>query len=226
MSIISRLFKVGQAKAEKLVDKLEKPEEMLDIAIKDKEKQIKAAKQSLMSIIATERQAKAELERERAGKKEWEAKAEQAVMAGREELAVKALSRAAEHEAKAAALEPSWQKQREEIEGLKVTIKSMDDQIAELKRNKDFIIAQSKTAQIKKEIYQAKAKISEKGSADDLIERMKKKAERTSYEAEAAKEMSETQADSLEKEFESLGTPAVDSSIQAKLDAMKKNLGK
>lgn len=226
MSILSRLFKVGEAKANKLIDKLENPEEMLTQAIKDKDNQLKDAKKSLMSVIATERQTKAEFERENSFKIEWEKKAEQAILAGKDELASKALVRSEEHGSKADSLKASWELQRVEVEKLKSAIRSMDDQISELKRNKDFIIAQSKAAQIKKDIYEAKAKISDNSSTDDLIERMKKKAERTSFEAEAALEMSDSQIDSLEKEFEELGNPSIDSSVADKLAQMKKKLGK
>lgn len=226
MSVLSRLFKVGQAKAEKLVDKLENPEEMLEMAIKDKDKQLRDAKKSLMSVIATERSTKAELERENSAKKEWEKKAEQAILLGKDDLAAKALVRSQEHADRADSIKTSWEMQKSEVDKLKIAIKSMDDQIAELKRNKDFIIAQSKSAQIKKEIYEAKAKITNSSSTDDLIERMKKKAERTNFEAEAALELSETQADSLEKEFEALEGVNVDTSIQDKLAEMKRNLGK
>jgi phage shock protein A len=44
MSIFSRLFKIGQASANKVVEKFEKPELMLEQAIADKEKQIREMK--------------------------------------------------------------------------------------------------------------------------------------------------------------------------------------
>jgi len=71
MSIFSRLFKIGEAKANKVMDGLEKPELMLEQAISDKEKQIKEAKKSVQACIATERQTKALLEREKADKTTW-----------------------------------------------------------------------------------------------------------------------------------------------------------
>jgi phage shock protein A len=101
----------------------------------------------------------------------------------------------------------------------------MEDELSEFKRNKDFIIAQSKTAEVKKQIYQAKAKMSGDKSADDLMARMKAKAERASFEADAAEEMAESvTGDSLEKEFASLGTSSASSEVTAKLEAMKKQL--
>lgn len=222
MSIFSRIFKIGQAKANQVVDKFEKPELMLEQAIRDKEKQLREAKKAVQDCIATERQAKAMYEKELRSQKEWEAKAEAALHSGREDLAGKALTRAAEHEQKSKSLEVQWQNQRKSVESLKQDIQKFDDELAEYKRNKDFIIAQSKAAEVKKSIYEAKAKIGTDRKADDLMERMRAKAERASYQADAAEEMAESfTGDSLEKEFDELNATASSPDIQDKLAAMK-----
>lgn len=226
MSIFSRIFKIGQASANKVVEKFEKPELMLEQAIADKEKQIREVKQSVQQVIATERQTKAQLEKEKAEKFQWEQKAEAAMRSGREDLAVKALERASEHESRAASLEPSWQGQQSSVAELKKEIIKMEAEVAEYRRNKDFIIAQSKAAQVKKDIYEAKAKITSKRTPDDLMARMKAKAERQGYEADAAKEMADNSgATSLEDEFKTLTTGSGSPDVQAKLDALKAKLG-
>ncbi len=225
MSILSRLFKIGQAATHTVVDKLERPELMLDQAIRDKEKQIREAKKAVQGCIATERQTKAMMERERAQQHDWESKAETALKAGRDDLAVKALSRATEHEQKVSSIEANWKDQRKTLDSLKQDITSFDDQLAEYRRNKDFIIAQSKAAAVKKSIYEAKAKISQSGDVDNLMERLKAKAERAGYEAEAAQELAEAQTgDRLEAEFAGLETKTSSSEVQQKLDALKAKL--
>lgn len=226
MSVFRRIFKVGEAKMNKIVDGLEKPELMLEQAIRDKEKQISDVKKSVMSVIATERQTKALLDKDKAEQKNWEQKAEAALKAGKEDLAVKALNRASEHESKAKTLQATWQTQRANVDQLKQEIVKLEEELAEFRRNKDFIIAQSKTAEVKKQIYEAKAKIKNDKSADDLMARMKAKAERASVEADAAQEMADVVGgDSLEKEFEGLGTTSASADVQAKLAAMKSKIG-
>ena len=226
MSIFSRIFKIGQASANKVVESFEKPELMLEQAIADKEKQIREVKQAVQQVIATERQTKAQLEKEKAEKFQWEQKAEAAMRAGREDLAVKALERASEHESRAAALEPNWQGQQSSVAELKQEVIKMEAEVAEYRRNKDFIIAQSKAAQVKKDIYEAKAKMTSKRGPDDLMARMKAKAERQGYEADAAKEMADnTGATRLEDEFKSLTAGSGNPDVQAKLDALKAKLG-
>ncbi len=228
MGFFSRIFKIGEAKANQLVEKMEKPELMLEQAIRDKEKQLKEAKESVQKVIAEERRQKSLLNKEEQLQKDWESKAEAAVKAGNEELAVKALQRSEEHGKNAQMQKPQWESLRQQVEELKRVIKKSQDDVAELKRNKELIIAQAKTAEVKKNIYEAKAKIGNNSETESLIERMKKKAEAQSYEAEAAKEMADDLegTDSLEKEFENLGTTSASDSVNSKLEEMKKKLGK
>ena len=223
MGIFSRIFKIGQASANKALDSLEKPELMLDQAIRDKEKQIKEAKKAVQECIATERKTKTMFEQEKNEKANWESKAEAALRAGKEDLAMKAISRATEHENKAKSLETQWTSQRSSVDTLKQDIFKMEDELNEFKRNKDFIIAQSKASEVKKKIYEAKAKMGNDNSADDLMARMKAKAEKSALQAEAAKEMADSfdGKDSLEKEFESLDSSGASADVQAKLAALK-----
>ncbi len=227
MSIFSRLFKIGQAHANRVVDGMEKPEVMLEQAIRDQTKSIAEAKQRVQQVIATERQTRALLNREEEGKSNWEGRARQALGSSNEELATKALVRSEEHERKAASLRPQWESQRKSVDQLKTSIQKMEDELAELKRNKDIIIAQSKAAEVKKQIYEAKAKIG-RNNTGDLIERMKAKAERTSYEADAAEEMAADTGggDKLEQEFAQLESTPASSAVQDKLAALKAQMNK
>lgn len=229
MSIFSRLFKIGQANVNKKLDSMEKPEVMLDQAIRDREKQIAEARQKIQKVIASERKQRALLMKQQTEKSSWEQKAERALMAGKEDLATKALVRAEEHESNASSLDAQWQGMRKDADNLKLALKKMEDEVAELRRNKEIIIAQSKAAEVKKDIYEAKARIGKKSDTGDLIARMKAKAEQTSYEADAAEEMAiqATGGDSLEQEFASLEAgPSASPAVSDKLAAMKARLNK
>jgi len=228
MGIFSRLFEIGEAKVNSVIDVLERPELMLEQAIRDKDKQIKSVKQSVQSCITTERQTKALLDREKSDKITWEKKAKTALDAGDEDLAFRSLARAAEHEKNAQTLEVSWQSQRSSVDGLKQDIFELEDELLKFKRNKYFIIAQSKTSDVKKEIYEAKARIQKKSSGDDLMKRMMVKAQRSAFGADAAKEMAETfeGGDRLGKEIEVLDDASANAETQRKLTALKEELGK
>ena len=204
---------------------MERPEIMLEQAIRDQTKSIAEARQKIQTVIATERQSRALLMKEQNGQRDWESKAERALMSGNEELATKALVRAEEHGGNVSSMETQWQAQRKDVDGLKSALQKMENDLAELKRNKDIIIAQSKASEVKKQIYEAKAKIG-KNNTGDLIARMKAKAERQSYEADAAEELAGAGGDSLENEFKELEAgPSASANVQDKLAAMKAKLG-
>ena len=225
MGIVARFFKVGQAGANRLVDKLEKPELMLDQAIRDRQKSIADAKQKVQSVIATERQTKAMIDKYESEASTWTERAEKALKAGEDALAEKALTRAEESRTAAESAKPNWQLQRRSVDRLKVDLKQMDDELAELKRNKDIIVAQSKTAEVKKSIYQAKASMG-RDSSSDLISRMKEKSERLGFEAQAAEELADNSQDSLESQIDKLEGDTTSDAVKQRLAAMKANLSK
>ena len=225
MSIFSRIFKIGQAKVNQVVDSMEKPDIMLDQAIRDKEKQLVELKKSVASCIASVHQTEAQMNKELKEKEKWELNAEAALKSGKEELALKALERAKEHEGNATQFERNLQSQQADVDKLKTDLTTQQNQLAEYKRNRDFVVAQSKFADAKKDIHEARAKATGGKDIDNLMDRMKRKAEKSRYEADAMEELSE-EGSSLEKEFESLGASQASADVQAKLDAMKAKLGK
>ncbi|MBF0196136.1 MAG: PspA/IM30 family protein [Planctomycetes bacterium] len=224
MSIFSRLFKIGQAKANAVVDSLENPELMLDQAIKDKEKSIGELRESVARCIATEKLTRKQLDGELKSRADWEAKAEGALKSGREDLAVKALNRASEHEAKSVTLQTNWESQKKGVDQLKVDLQKQQDQLAEYKRNRNFIVAQSQFAEAKKSIHSVRSKMNSGAkSADNLMERMKAKAEQSSAEADAAAELA-SEGSSLENEFKEMENSGMSADIEAKLAAMKSKM--
>lgn len=225
MSIFSRIFKIGQAKVNQVVDSMEKPDVMLDQAIRDKEKQLVDLKKTVASCIASVHQTEAQYNKELKEKDKWEQNAEAALKAGKEDLALKALERAKEHEGQATVIAGNLKGQQADVEKLKADLVNQQNQLAEYRRNRDFIVAQSKFADAKKDIHAARAKATGGKDIDNLMERMKRKAEKSSYEADAMEELSDG-GSSLEKEFESLEGSTANAEVQAKLDAMKAKLGK
>ena len=224
MGIFSRIFKIGQAEANQLIDKMEKPEKMIDQAIRDREKQIAEAREAIVKVIAAEKQTKAELDRALREKEGWVRKAEMALRVGKEELAAQALGRSEEYEKEAEAYREQWQLQHGESSSLKQALEEMESDFASLKRERNVIIAQSKAAEVKKDIYRAKAKIG-RSNTNDLIERMRAKAQQSSYEADAASELGESDGqNALENEFAALESKQVSSSVAEKLAAMKARL--
>lgn len=220
MGLFKRLFKVGQAHANKAVDGLEDPSVMLEQAIRDGDIEIKENRKQLQKLLAQVKQQEASAKTHRMSQSEWEEKAGQALDAGNEDLATRALERATEEEENAEIFEKQHQALLTEFKKLEVGVKAKQKDLEDTKRDKDVILAQLEAADVKKELNETKASIGTSGkSSGELIARMRKKANQTVAEADAAEDMAELAGDSLEAEFDKLGTPS--KSVADKLAAMK-----
>ena len=225
MGILSRLFKVTEAKTNKVIDEVEDPEIMLDQAIRDEHTKIQDAKESVQKVVATYKQSEALYKREIEGAKLWEAKAQAAVDAGSDELAKEALQRSMEYEKRASDMKASLKTQKKEVDKLKESVSEMERNHNELKRSKDVIIAQHKAAQVRQDVYATKAKIGSHETSD-LIDRMRVKADTEKHRADAAQELSEGPDESLEKQFEKIDSKKNLQEVEDKLKKMKKKKGK
>ena len=225
MNVFARILKVGEAKINQITDKLENPELMLNQAIVDQQKKIGQVKEKVRDVIAEERRTYRLLQQEQENQKEWENKAKKALQLNEEELATKALVRAEEYEVNYKQLLPTWEELRNQADQLKLEVKKLEDEFNQLKRNKEVLIAQSKAANVKKVIYDAKASIGNSKNTD-LVERMKAKIEKQKYQAEASAEIALDLdgQDSLEKKFAKIDSVNASSSVQSKLDNLRKEL--
>jgi phage shock protein A len=220
MSFLKRLFKIGQAHANQAVDALEDPAVMLDQAIRDGEQELRENLQRLQQLLAHVKQQGGQAAAEGLKQTEWEGKAEQALGAGNEELATRALERAAEHESNAATFQQQHDSLNAEYKKLKAAVSAQSDNLESTKRDKQVILARLQAAGVKKDINEAKANIgNNKDGASKLIARMREKANQTVAEADAAEEMANSAGDSLEKDFASLNAP--NTAVADKLAAMK-----
>ncbi len=220
MGFLSRVTKVGEAHLNRLADKIENPEVMLDQAIRDRTKQLQEAKKSVISVMANAKKTEKEFLEAQHQHSEWERKAKIALTGGNEDLATKALVRSEEFASNTATLQPILEQQQRDVDLLKVDIRKMENDLNEFKRKKDVILAQYKTAEIKKNISQARAKINS-NDTDSLIDRIQEKAETASLEASSAEELAELEGDSLDKEFADLEKQSISSSVQDKLARLK-----
>ena len=91
MGWFSRMKKGAKSKANAAVDKMVSPEKELDMAILELEEQRKKAIEELISYKATAKQMEQDIERAEKKSEEWEKRAMQAVKAGDDDLARKAL---------------------------------------------------------------------------------------------------------------------------------------
>src|SRR5437762_11675091 len=98
MRILSRLSDIFSANFHALLDQVENPEALLAHVVREMEESVAATRGYAASAIAAERRIGRELEQNRAEVEHWQSKAREALTAGREDLARRALARKREHE--------------------------------------------------------------------------------------------------------------------------------
>ncbi len=226
MGIFQKLSLLIRSNINDAIAKAENPEKVLNQLIADMREQLARAKQEVAVAIADERKLKAQGEEERKQAADWEHRAVLAVREGRDDLAKQALMRQQEHAARAATLEETWQKQADETEKVKASLRQLNDKIEEAKRKKNLLVAKQKRAQAQKRIHQTMTGLNDR-SAFEAFERVAERIEESEMRILAADEVTESLAgDTLEREFKQLesGTDE-DASVEARLDALKEQLG-
>jgi phage shock protein A len=204
MSIFAKFSTLLRSNINDLIARAENPEKMLNQIILDMREQLTRAKQEVAVAIADERKLKAQAEEEAKQAQEWERRAMLAVRENRDDLAKQALLRQQEFAERAHALYETWQRQAEETERLKDSLRQLNAKIEEARRKKNLLVAKQKRAEAQKRIHETMAGLSDR-SAFEAFDRMADRIEENERRALASAEVSEALgSDGLEKEFAQL----------------------
>ena len=222
MSIFAKLSTLIRSNLNDLIARAENPEKMLNQIILDMREQLTRAKQEVAVAIADERKLKAQAEEEAKQAQEWERRAMLAVRENRDDLAKQALLRQQEYGERAHQLYETWQRQAEETERLKESLRQLNAKIEEARRKKNLLVAKQKRAEAQKRIHETMAGLSDR-SAFEAFDRMADRIEENERRALASAEVSEVLgSDSLEKEFAQLETGE---SADVRLMELKRKMG-
>lgn len=224
MGIFQRLSTVIKSNVNDAISKAEDPEKMLTQLLIDMSEQYSKAKTQVARAIADEKRLKKEYEIQLAKVEEWTKKAELAVNAGNDQLAMEALKRKNEYDSLAERYRTEWEQQRATTESLKASLRSLSDKIEEAKRKKNLLIAKARKAKAQTTINKTMAGLND-SSTFDTFNRIEQKVDSLEFEAEASSELdSLAQKDELEDQFAALGNS--DASVSDELAALKAKLGK
>jgi phage shock protein A len=225
MGIFQKLSTVFKSNINDLISRAENPEKMLNQIILDMRDQLAKAKREVAAAIADERKLKSQLEDEVKQTRDWENRAMMAVKEGRDDLAKQALIRQQEHAERATVLQQTWQSQAAETEKLKGSLRQLNDKIEEAKRKRNLLIAKQKRAQAQRRIHETMSGLSDT-SAFEAFNRMADKIEEEERRSVAHAEVTEALAgDTLETEFLKLEAGSGDANVDAKLTALKQQMG-
>lgn len=221
MGIFSRMSDVIKANINDLLDKAEDPEKMIKQMVLEMEESVNKATLSVAQSIANEKQLQRRLDKEKALVTSWQAKAEQAITAGRDDLAKGALEKKMVAQKNVNDLLPTFDSAKATADRLKSQLDQLKKKLDEARSRQNTLIARSNAAKAEKQLNQAMS-----GAGTDAFskfDKMESKVEQMEAEAEAFGELSSSDK-SLEEEFANLSNPDVDVELE-KLKAQMNSRG-
>ncbi|HMS02077.1 MAG TPA: PspA/IM30 family protein [Gemmatimonadaceae bacterium] len=225
MGIFDRLSTLIKSNINDLISSAEDPEKMLNQIIVDMRNQLAKAKQQVAAAIADEKRLRDQADAEFKLADDWEKRAMLAVQQGRDDLATQALMRQQEHLEHAQQLALTWETHHQETEGLKQSLRDLNDKIEEAKRKKNLLLARQRRAEAQQRITQTMSGLSDK-SAFEAFNRMEEKITTNERQLTAAREIeAEFTGDKLTAEFRQLERKAGGMSSDLQLAALKERMG-
>lgn len=225
MGLFGRLLSLGKGKANDGMDALEDKnmDTVIRQTIREMEDELAASVKASAEAMGAANQIQKQYDDLKRQKKDWEAKAENALKADKEDLAVKALEKSSEVEVQMKQLEPAVKNAKAASENLRKKIEQQKAKIQQAKTESKTLIARNHAAQAQKKLSAAASGVGGgTDSAFSKLERFKGRVESNEAEADAWDDLSGSPDEDLEAEFASLGS----ASANDKLAAMKAKLGK
>lgn len=218
MGIFKRISDIITANLNDLTEEFENPEQMLRQAIREMEESIASATHETAKALASEKVLSRELSGNREQLQCWHQRAQQAVDAGDDELARKALRRKREHDKLVAALEDQLQSSQQAAASLRRQLEAMKAKLAEARRSLATLSARQRAAQFRKKMASVGVEhmMEFDQNAFSKFERFRSRVEQAEAEAEALAEL-HTQATDVEFENE-----ASDDGMELELAALKR----
>lgn len=215
MGIFTRMSDVIKANINDLLDKAEDPEKMIKQMVLEMEESVNKATLSVAQSIANQKQLQRRLDKEQGNVNDWQAKAEQAIKAGRDDLAKAALEKKLVAQKNVNDLQPTHDTAKATADRLKSQLDQLKKKLDEARSRQNTLIARSNAAKAEKQLNQAMSGVG--SDAFSKFEKMEGKVEQMESEAEAFGELNSSDK-SLEEEFANLSSPDVDDEL-AKLKA-------
>jgi phage shock protein A len=160
MSLFQRAHDIVAAKANKALDKAEKPDEMLDLSYEQMLDQITRVRQGLVSVAASRKQIELQETQLQHSADHLQDQARAALAQGRDDLAREALSRKAVAQQQIAGMEPQHQELTQEEQKLTQTLAALQQRVNTFRTQKEVLKAQYTAASAMSSVNESVAGIS------------------------------------------------------------------
>jgi phage shock protein A len=231
MSLFQRAHDIVAAKANKALDKAEKPDEMLDLSYEQMLDQITKVRQGLVAIAASRKQIELQETQLQHSVDHLQDQAKTALAQGREDLAREALSRKAAAQQQIAGMEPQHQELTAEEEKLTQTLAALQQRVNAFRSQKEVLKAQYTAASAMTSVNESVAGISgELTNSGAALQRAQDKISTMQARAGALDELLASGVledvgggdDDIQKELDQVGNQA---NVDSELAALKAQLG-
>ena len=232
MSIFARLFKVGQAQAHNIVDKLEDPIKLTEQGIRDLKKDLQGAMQGLAEVKGIAIRLGKESEEARRHAEEYERKAMLLLQRGTdgqmdageaERLATQALTQRETASERAVSLTRDAEQQNNMVIQLQAKVQQLKSTISTYENELVTLRARAKTAASTRKINQQLANV-DSSSTISMLERMKEKVEEDEALAQAYGEVGQVEL-SVDAEIDRALSGGQDLQAQDRLQQLKARMG-
>jgi len=221
MGIFGRIADIFKANINDLLDKAEDPEKMIKQMVLEMQESVTKATSGLAQAMAQEKKLQRDYEKFVALSNDWKSKAAQALQAGNEDLARKALAKKAEADQQAAQYKQLYEQAAQTSATLKQQVDQLKAKLDEAKMKEQTLIARSQAAKAQKEIAKNIGTF-DYSSVSSKFSKFEEKILKNEAEAQAFTELAGGNT-SLDDEFKSLGK---DMAVEDELAKLKAELNK
>lgn len=174
-TIIQRIQELVSANVHDLLSKAEDPEKMANEYLRQLNDQFYEAKTEVAQAMADETRLEQKWLETQGEAKRYETLAEQALRAGREDLAKRALTNKVRTQKVAEQYEQQYRAQEDQVDELQEGLASLEARIAETQAQRDLIVAKHNRVKTQKPLQaaaQGLSKISALGKMDQLEDKL------------------------------------------------------
>jgi phage shock protein A len=210
MGVFSRISNMFKAKVNDTLDNMEDPILLLDQKVRDMEENLNKAKLSSAQILGNVHEIEKKMVIAKKESEEYDEKVKLALAKGNEDLAKRALQRKLDADKKYESLKSSYTDASAKAELIKKNLRALEDEIQKTRSYRDEAAARYSNAEASKQVNEILSNVQTKTntiSVDDI----ERKIQRKEALAEGLGDL--RQVDSLENEFEALGTTDLDAEL-------------
>ncbi|OJJ18233.1 phage shock protein A [marine bacterium AO1-C] len=202
MGIFGRISDIFKANINDALDKAEDPSKMIKLMVVEMQESISKATSGLATAMAQEKKLERDYKKHAQSAQQWEQKAMQALSAGNEDLARKALAKKADSEGQANQYKAMYDQAASTTSKLKSQVDMLKSKLNEAKMKESTLLARQESAKAQKQIAKQVGSL-DFSSSFAKFDKFEEKILKQEAEAQAFTELSEGDT-SLDDDFKQL----------------------